>query len=147
MVFIGCHVSVHSFLFFFFSCGIGVWTQGFALVKLALYDVSHTPCPFCCSYFGDGVLRIICRGWPWTAILPFSASQVAGMTGVSTWLVLSFNQLSWENKHLCGMLQVLAACPPCCSSFVSLGTQWVCTSQPPSQSGGQCSWVWTMDWE
>jgi hypothetical protein len=29
-------------LFFFFPGGIGVWTQGFVLAKLALYRLGHT---------------------------------------------------------------------------------------------------------
>jgi hypothetical protein len=35
------------------------------------------------GYFGDGVPPTIWLGWPWTMILPISASQVARITGVS----------------------------------------------------------------
>jgi hypothetical protein len=41
------------------------------------------PRPFFSGYFGDGVSRTICRGWPQTSILPISASQVARILGVS----------------------------------------------------------------
>jgi hypothetical protein len=41
--------------------------------------------PFCSAYFGDGVLRTICLGWPQISILLISASQVARITDVSHW--------------------------------------------------------------
>jgi hypothetical protein len=62
---------------------IGVWTQGFALAKQALYCLSHTFSPFCSGYFGDRVSGTSSPGWPWTSILWISASQVARITGVS----------------------------------------------------------------
>jgi hypothetical protein len=43
---------LHFFLFFFYR--IGVWTQGYMLVKQTLYCLSHTSSPFCSGYFGDG---------------------------------------------------------------------------------------------
>jgi hypothetical protein len=71
-------------LFFPFFCGIRVWTQGFSLAKQVLCHLSHTFGPFLLwLFFGDGVLRALCPGWPQTAILPISASQVARITGVS----------------------------------------------------------------
>jgi hypothetical protein len=36
-------------------------------------------------YFGDGVSQSICPGWPRTAIIPISASEVARITVVSQW--------------------------------------------------------------
>jgi hypothetical protein len=61
----------------------GVWIEGFALAKQALYHLSHTSSLFCSGYFGDGILRTICPGWPQTTILPIS--QIARITGVSQW--------------------------------------------------------------
>jgi hypothetical protein len=35
---------------------------------------------------GRGVVSwTVCLGWPWTMFLPISASQVAGITGMSYW--------------------------------------------------------------
>jgi hypothetical protein len=79
--------------------GIGVWIQGFTLVKQALYCLSHTSSPFCHSYFGDGgVSWTICPGWPWTVILLLSASQVARITDLATsvWLEAVCWQLKWD---------------------------------------------------
>jgi hypothetical protein len=45
----------------------------------------------------------ICLGWPWTSVLQISASQVAGITGVSHWHLaeLTFWHTVFEgrNKH------------------------------------------------
>jgi hypothetical protein len=41
---------------FFLLVRLGVWTQGFALAKQALYHLSHTSSPFYCGYFGVGGL-------------------------------------------------------------------------------------------
>jgi hypothetical protein len=41
----------------------------------------HASSSFFFGYFGDGFSRTIYLGWPWTLILPISASQVAGITG------------------------------------------------------------------
>jgi hypothetical protein len=68
------------------------------LAKQAFYSLSHVLRALClqCRHFtiwaiplvhfalvifGDGVLQTICLGWPWTAILPILASQVARITG------------------------------------------------------------------
>jgi hypothetical protein len=40
---------------FFFSCSIGVWTQGFAVTRQVFYLLSHAPSPFCSGYFWDRV--------------------------------------------------------------------------------------------
>jgi hypothetical protein len=42
--------------------------------------LNHTSSPFCSGYFGDGVSRTICPGWPQTTSLPISVSQVATTT-------------------------------------------------------------------
>jgi hypothetical protein len=72
-----CHSILRIWLLF---CESRVWSQGFVLVKQVLYYLSHTSSPFCSGYFRDGVLRAICVGWPWTVILPSSASQVQNLT-------------------------------------------------------------------
>jgi hypothetical protein len=59
------------------------WTQGFTLAKQVLYSLSCTSSPFCSGYFGDWVSRTICLGCSPTSTIPISASQVAGITGVS----------------------------------------------------------------
>jgi hypothetical protein len=41
------------------------------------------PDHFCSGYFGDGILWTVSPGWPQTAILPISASQIARITGTS----------------------------------------------------------------
>jgi hypothetical protein len=66
-----------------------VGTQDFVLAKQVLYCLNHTSCPFCSSYFGSGVSRTIFEDWLQTAVLPISASQVAGIIGVSTRAYLS----------------------------------------------------------
>jgi hypothetical protein len=80
-----------SWLFFFFG-GIGVWTQGFALAKQALYYLSHTFSPFCSGYFGDGVSWAICLG----CSLLISSSQVARITGMSHWCLVASLSWSWS---------------------------------------------------
>jgi hypothetical protein len=45
----------------------GVWTQGFKLANQC--PLQPTSSPFCSVYFGDGISRTICPGWPWTQIL------------------------------------------------------------------------------
>jgi hypothetical protein len=79
------HTVKSTLFFFFFFYGTGVWTQSFMLAKQALYCLSHTSSPFCSGYFGDGVLRTVCPGWPWTMILSISASKVVIITGVNHW--------------------------------------------------------------
>jgi hypothetical protein len=78
------------YTFFFFFGGTGVWTQGFVLAKQVLekqvlYYLSHISSLFCSGYLGDGFSQTICLGWPWTTILPISASQVIRITGMSYW--------------------------------------------------------------
>jgi hypothetical protein len=61
------------------------WDWGFVLAKQVLYCLNHDFRPFCSGYFGDGILRTVCLGWPQTAILLISNSQIARITGVSLW--------------------------------------------------------------
>jgi hypothetical protein len=56
---------------------------GIVLEKQALYCLSPTFSPFWSGYFGDGILRAICLGWPRIEIVLISASQVASITGMS----------------------------------------------------------------
>jgi hypothetical protein len=72
-----------SFLFFFFSGGIRVWTQGLKLARQVLYNLSHTSSPFCVGYFQDRVSQTIYLGWPGMEILLMSASLVASITDIS----------------------------------------------------------------
>jgi hypothetical protein len=41
--------------------GTGVWPQGFALARQALYCLSHSFSPFCSDYFADSVLLLCLR--------------------------------------------------------------------------------------
>jgi hypothetical protein len=52
--------------------------------------LSHISSPFHSDYSGDRVLWTICLGWPWTTILPISASWVARITGISHQGLASF---------------------------------------------------------
>jgi hypothetical protein len=69
-------------LFYLFICLVVVGL-GFVLAKQVLCCMNHSNSPFCSGYFGVGVSRTICPGWPQTMILPISASQVARITDVS----------------------------------------------------------------
>jgi hypothetical protein len=57
--------------------------QDFMFAKHVLYHLSHTSSLFCSGYFEDGVSWTICQGWPQATNLPISASQVAGIIGIS----------------------------------------------------------------
>jgi hypothetical protein len=62
----------------FFFGGTGVWTQGFLLVKQALYCLSHTSSPFCSDYFWrEGLVNCLLRLASQTLILLISSSLVA----------------------------------------------------------------------
>jgi hypothetical protein len=75
--------------------------------------MSHNSSPFCSDYFEDGVLRTIFLGWPWTVILPISASRVVRITGVSCWhWLLAFLISIWIKlpvslvlSYSCGMFE------------------------------------------
>jgi hypothetical protein len=63
---------------------------GFELRALCWQSNSTTawatpPVIFCSGYFGVGIPWTICPGWPWTTILPISASQIARIIGMSHW--------------------------------------------------------------
>jgi hypothetical protein len=66
------HLCIFLLVNLFFG-GTRVWTLGFMFAKLALNHLRHIFSPFCCGYFGDGVLWTICLGWPGTMILLISA--------------------------------------------------------------------------
>jgi hypothetical protein len=84
------HICLGGPLLFFDRTGI--WTQGFALAKQALYHLS----PFFSGYFGDGVLWTISSDWPWTTILLISASQVARITGLSHGCLCGESSWTWS---------------------------------------------------
>jgi hypothetical protein len=112
-----------------------IWTQGFTFAKQVLYHLSHTSSPFCFSYFGDGVLWTICMGWPQTAILPISDSQVARITGVNHWCPDGYWELEfipeagpepiWERAPSWSLLSEISSLPWIflCFSFFSL-SKW-----------------------
>jgi hypothetical protein len=50
------------FVFYFVCFGETGFTQGFALTKQVLYHLSHTSCPFCSGYSGDGLSQTVCPG-------------------------------------------------------------------------------------
>jgi hypothetical protein len=56
---------LHFYLFFFFFGKTGVWTQGFAFAKQALYPLSYSSSPFCSSYFGDAVGGVSHKLFAW----------------------------------------------------------------------------------
>jgi hypothetical protein len=59
--------------------------NNFAFPKQVSFYLSHTSSPFCFGYFGDGISRTICPGWPLPSVLSFSASQIVRITGMSHW--------------------------------------------------------------
>jgi hypothetical protein len=102
-----CVWSCHHFF-----CGTGVWTQGFVLTTQALFCLSHTTSPFCSVYFGDGVWRTMCLGWPWTVVPLISTSQVTRIIGMRQWhlAVLLFGLLTQAGL----VLQILLSQSPEC---------------------------------
>jgi hypothetical protein len=76
-------ISPHFTCCLFFFGHTGVWIHGFMFAKQALYHLSHISSRFCYGIFGDGVPQTIFPGWPWTLILPISASQIAWITRMS----------------------------------------------------------------
>jgi hypothetical protein len=46
-------------------------------------ELVHASSTFYSGYFGNGVSSVICLGWPQSAILLISSSQVARITGMS----------------------------------------------------------------
>jgi hypothetical protein len=71
----------------FFFGGTKGWTQGFPFAKQTPYHLNHTSSPFV-GYFGDGVLRTICWGWPQTEILLIAASLLARIICMSRHILL-----------------------------------------------------------
>jgi hypothetical protein len=73
---------LHLCYSFLYVCGTGVWTHVFMLAKQALNLLSHTSSPFCSGYFGDGVSRTVCPGWPLTDPPDVSLPKL----GLQAWL-------------------------------------------------------------
>jgi hypothetical protein len=66
--------SPKFFFFFLPQVGLELWSFGSQPTKqLGMTGICH-PCP---AIGWDGILQTLCLGWPWTMILPMSASQVA----------------------------------------------------------------------
>jgi hypothetical protein len=82
--------------------------------------LSYISSPFC--YFGDGVLQMICLGWPWTTILS-SASQVIRIIG------MSHNHLAHVFIWLClekmTLLSITVGWDWISASLTSLWSRWV----------------------
>jgi hypothetical protein len=107
-----CIVICFCFFGFCFGGSSGVWAQGLALARQVPYHLSHVIIPFCFGCFWDrvshlclgimdhssvdrsvplhpafigwhGASQTFCLGWPWTAVLLISASQVARVIGLS----------------------------------------------------------------
>jgi hypothetical protein len=109
------HLQSVTFTEHFFDY-VGVGTQAFVLARQALYCSSHTSSPLCsvnleigscflprpawtrspilCSYWLRRCLVNFLPGWPGTAVLLISGSQVAKITGVSQKYWLSAFQYS-----------------------------------------------------
>jgi hypothetical protein len=62
LCFVACQKCCGSHHYFFF-CGTGIWTQGFALAKQTPYHFSHNSSSFCSCYFGDGRGLSNCLSW------------------------------------------------------------------------------------
>jgi hypothetical protein len=86
-------LSLSLSLFYLF---IFLVVLGFELRASCLQSLNHIFNQFCSGYIGDRVSQNICLDWPQTLILPISASQVAGMTGVSTFLNQLVQEGHWE---------------------------------------------------
>jgi hypothetical protein len=74
------YINHVSFVCFWQDWGL---KSGFMLTQQTLYCLSHTSSPFSSGYFEDGISQTICLGWPRTAILLVSASQVARIPDIS----------------------------------------------------------------
>jgi hypothetical protein len=69
--------------FFLFFGGSRIWTQGFPFCKAGALPLESHLQSILLWLFWDGVSRTICPVRPQSEILTTSASQVAGITGVS----------------------------------------------------------------
>jgi hypothetical protein len=78
--------------------GLGFQLRAPHLHKQALYHLSHTSSLFCSGYFGDEVSRTVCLGWPQTAILLISASQVTKIISVNH-QHLAQNSFEWPGRE------------------------------------------------
>jgi hypothetical protein len=91
--------------YFWGGHGIGVWIQGFILTKPMLYYLNYNSSPFCCGYFGDGVLQTICLDRPQTIILAILVSQVARITGreppmPGPWMIFLMKKSRCAKEHI-----------------------------------------------
>jgi hypothetical protein len=78
---------------FLVCLNLKLWTQGFLPI------LSHISSPFFSGYFWRwGVPVTICLSWPWTSILPSSASQVAKITDVRHSHLAPVTQDSYLNQ-------------------------------------------------
>jgi hypothetical protein len=68
------------FIFFKWDWGLNAGFYTCKAGSLSLKSLLQSICP---GNFGDGVLWTICLSWPWTMILPISASEVARITCMS----------------------------------------------------------------
>jgi hypothetical protein len=86
-IYMHIYVYIHILTFIYFCCCFLV-RQEFELRILALQNKNFSswamhPRSFLSGYFEDIVSQTICLGWPWTVVLPISASQVAKMTDMN----------------------------------------------------------------
>jgi hypothetical protein len=74
------------FLFLFFFCGTGVWTQGLMLARqvLLLLHLLYQSF-FVMGFFETGSHKLFAWGWLQIQILLISASWIVRITGVSHW--------------------------------------------------------------
>jgi hypothetical protein len=86
---------------FFFFCGTGVWTQGFALANRHSIAWAIPSVYFVLVILETESVNYLPGGWPWTTILLISASQVVRITGISHQCLTSWyfwTQSSWHMK-------------------------------------------------
>jgi hypothetical protein len=72
----------HPLFFFFFLVELGFELMALCLQSKHSTTLATLPIHFVLVILEMGFWRTICPGWPWTTILPISASQVARILGV-----------------------------------------------------------------
>jgi hypothetical protein len=101
-------------------------SQDFTFAKQALSHLSHTSSPFALLILdmaGGGVSRTISPGWPWTMILPITASHVARITGVSHQLYI-YIYIFLKETYCLQCLQPYDTCP-CVHNFYHVTLQFM----------------------